>query len=135
MFSDKAQVAIDLAKDLAHAASSPELTLAAVLAATCSRKEAALLLTDCLALSKDQLERQCPEFPPPVPCPGKLVLNEGVRILLALAKDLAAEVQDRKQPGFIDLRHLVAALAATPQVCDLLHARPISRDRAIELEA
>ncbi|MBI4865213.1 MAG: AAA family ATPase, partial [Candidatus Riflebacteria bacterium] len=135
MFTEKTQTLIDLAKDLACATGASELSVACILAAVSSRKEALALLSRSTGLELEELRRRCPAFPAPVACPGKLALAEELKELLACARDLAAEVRDPAHPGAIDPRHLAAALAVLPQSCALLKTTPISRPKAIELLA
>ena len=135
MFTDKAQAVIDLAKDYAFSSGSTELTLSALLTAIGSQAEAGVLLAECLGLTPEKLRAACPELPEPAACPGKLPLAEGLRTMLALAKELAEEVPDRFHPGLVDLRHLVCAVATSREACAILDVTPMRHEDAATLLA
>ncbi len=131
MFTDKAQLIIDLAKDHAFSAGSAELTLKSMLAAVGSQAEAGTLLAECLGLTSEKLRAACPESGNPVSCPGKLPLAESTRLMLAGAKELAEQAPDRIHPGLIDVRHLVCGMAMSREACALLNVTPMSREDAL----
>ncbi|MBM3878806.1 MAG: AAA family ATPase [Verrucomicrobia bacterium] len=130
MFTDKAQVVIDSAKDYARAAGARELGLPSLAVAMSRHTEGSILLAECLGLSPDQLRAALPTSGEPAPCPEKLPVQEPVRALLAAAKELAQEVPDRTHPGLVDLRHLACALAMSVEVCGALDVTPLAREDA-----
>jgi cell division protease FtsH len=131
MFTSKAQRIIDLAKDYAFSAGASEMKLSAVLTAIGVQAEAGVLLAECLSMTPDELRAACPEQAEPASCPGKLPLAEEVRTMLARAKEFCDEAPDRLQPGLIDLRHLVCAIANSREACTVLRAKSMARDDAI----
>jgi ATP-dependent metalloprotease FtsH len=132
MFTDKAQTVVDLAKDFAFSGGAGELTVQALLAAIGRMAEPGVLLAESLGLSPEALRAACPDLPDPASCPGKIALTEATREVLVLAKELAQEVPDRLHPGLVDLSHLVAAMAASAEVCTVLGVTPLPRDAARE---
>ena len=135
MFTDKAQEVIDRSKDYAFSGGAAELAVTHLLAAVGKLPEPGVLLAQCFSMPVDALRAACPDLPDPVSCPGKLPLADRVRLILLYAKELADEVPDRYHPGMIDLRHLVAALAASPDACALLGLTPMLEDDASALVA
>lgn len=135
MFTDKAQSAIDLAKDYAFSIGSAELSVRALLAAFGSQAEAGVLLSQCVGLTPERLRAACPDFIEPVACPGKLPLAEEMRTILTCAKNLAEDIPDRFRPGLIDLRHLICALAISREAAVILNVTPMAREDAAALLA
>lgn len=135
MFTEKAQSIIDLAKDHSYIVgkAAGELTIQAVLAAIGSHPEASTLLAQCLGFSRDKLRDACPALQAGAGCPSKLTLAEPVHSLIVCAKELAEEVPDRSQPGFIDLRHVACAMALSRDSCTILNATMILREHAVSL--
>jgi len=133
MFTTKAQSLIDLAKDYAFSSGSTHLGLLPLLTAVGTHAEASVLLAECFELSPGQLRNACPPAPEPLSCPGKLPLSKSVRAMLDSARGLAEEVPDRSHPGLLDVRHLVCAMAACPEVCAHLGVEPIGLDAASRL--
>jgi ATP-dependent metalloprotease FtsH len=125
MFTEKALTIVDRAKDLAYSAGSAELTIPAVLAAMIDSQEAAILLSECLSLSPDELRSRRPDFKESASCPGKLPLAEALHGVLVTAKEISAAIPDRARPGLVDLRHLVCAFAVTSATCSVLDVTPI----------
>lgn len=131
MFTDKAQALLDRAKDYGNRAAARELDLRSLLAAISEDSESSVLLAQCFHRPTNELRADMPKFSPPVTCPGKLPLAEGTRTALAEAKSLAAKVPDRVHPGFVDIRHLVCALATCREFCLELKVGPITPEEAI----
>jgi len=131
MFTDKAQILIDLAKNYAFASGAGELTVEVVLAAVGRLAEPGVLLAECLDVPPDRLRAACPALAEPAACPGKLPLTEPTREMLTVAKDLAEEVPDRLHPGMVSLRHLVCAIAVSRQACAVLNVTPMAREDAV----
>jgi ATP-dependent Clp protease ATP-binding subunit ClpA/CheY-like chemotaxis protein len=120
MFTDKAQAAIDLAKDHVCGTSGPagQLTIAALLAAMAHRAETATLLAECLGVTREGIRDVCPELVTTMRCRGKLDLSEGMRAVVLSARGLANDVVDRSHPGLVDVRHLTGAIALSREACD-----------------
>ncbi len=92
MFTEKAQMIVDLAKDCAFALAREQLGIESLLAAVGSDAEAGVRLAECLTNSNvPELRSKCPELGQPAPCPGKLDLAEPLRDIFVSAADLAAE--------------------------------------------
>ncbi|MFQ5751227.1 MAG: AAA family ATPase [bacterium] len=131
MFTDKAQMIIDLAKDYAYASNASTLDISPFLTAMISQSEARILLAECFKITPKELKDIYPISVEPVTCPTKLPLSENLRNMFNQAKSLASEVPDRFHPGLIDIRHLVCATALTHDACSLLKLTPITHDEAI----
>lgn len=131
MFTNKAQTVIDMAKDHAFTDGQAMLTSRSVLAAVGYHTEASLLLADCLDMPPAKLRSLCPEYENPISCPGKLSIDKDLQGILSTAKDLANIVPDRSHPGFIDIRHIVCALALTEDITRIFEAKKIVHERAI----
>lgn len=130
MFTERMQAVLDMAKDYAYSSASIEIDCPALLAAICGSAEATVLLAESLGLRPETVREKCGPAPQPAGCPGKMRLSEAVRELLGTAKGLAEQVPDRLTPGLINLRHLAAAAAMSPDLAKLLGAAPISVDHA-----
>ena len=135
MFTEKAQLIVDLTKDYAYSAGSAELGLAPFLQAIGHHTEASVFLAEAVGLELEKLREKLPQTPNPAPCPGKLPLAEATRLMLTVAKELADETPDRFHPGLIDLRHLVIALATCRDFCALLNVTPFAREDAAKMLA
>ena len=135
MFTEKAQMIVDLAKDCAFALAREQLGIESLLAAVGSDAEAGVRLAECLTNSNvPELRSKCPELGQPAPCPCKLDLAEPLRDIFVSAADLASAegVPDRAHPGLINIPHLVCAIAVSREACRMLGGlTPISRDDAI----
>lgn len=126
MFTEKAQLVIDLAKDFAFSNGSTKLTLSAVLMSMINHQEAAVLLSESIDLTQEQLKKAVPDIPEIMACQKKLPLTENVKLMLTVAKKISAEVPDSTHPGLIDIRHLVCAMAISRRVCSILNTTPIN---------
>jgi ATP-dependent metalloprotease FtsH len=137
MFTEKAQMIVDLAKDCAFARGKSELDIESLLAAVGSDTEAGVRLAECLADGDVAgLRARCPELGRPAPCPGKLDLAGPFQGIITVAMELASAggVPDRAHPGLIDIRHLVCAIAMSRDACrELGGLRPMSRADAIRI--
>jgi len=137
MFTEKAQVIIDLAKDCAFAQAKEKLDIESLLAAVGSDAEAGVRLAECIANGDvAAIRAKCPELGQPAPCPGKLDLAEPLRKVITNAAELASGegVPDRVHPGLIDTLHLVCAIAVSPEACRLLGGLvPLAREDALRI--
>ncbi len=137
MFTDKAQVIVDLAKDRAFSMSLEKLDVKSLLAAVGSDAEGSMRLAECLM--KDDLESlraRCPDIDQPAPCPGQIDLEKPLMEIMVSAKQLASVegIPDQTHPGLIDLRHLVCAIAMSTEVCALLGINaPLEKQEAIRV--
>ncbi|HOQ05117.1 MAG TPA: AAA family ATPase [Anaerohalosphaeraceae bacterium] len=132
MFTEKAQAVIDTAKDTAFADGKTELEMAALLSAMVSQPQACLLLADCLKMEPDNLKACLLLNVKPASCPQKLPLSTHVRSVLKTASSMAQEIPDPHRPGLIDIRHIAAALAASPSACEMIHQTPISQEDGLK---
>ena len=133
MFTDKAQQIIDLAKDYAFSQSCAELDLPSVAAAMRAHTEASVLLAECVGLKVEKLRSTAAELPKQKKLSRKLPLAEAMRSMLVCAKELAKEVPDRRHPGLVDLRHLVCAIAMSPEAHSLFNVSGVSRENVVTL--
>ena len=134
MFTEKAQILIDLAKDCAFAHTKEKLDIESLLAAVGSDTEAGVRLAECLTNSDiPALRAKCPPLGQPAPCPGSMDLTESLRNIIVSATELASSegVPDRIHPGLIDVRHLVCAIALSREACrELGGLTPIAQNDA-----
>lgn len=139
MFTETARRLVDLAKDHACAQGGQEVDLPHLLAATAADMSSCLRLAQCLSQGDaDALRQSLPAWTPPQPCGRPMPPTFALREVLAAALELAssAGVPDLAHPGLVDARHLVCALAASPEVGRLLGGlAPLGRSRQLDLLA
>lgn len=135
MFTEKAQIVIDLAKDIAFANGMNELSIISLIAAVCKKTEASVLFAECISLTPAQVREICPSLNEPIACPGKLSVSEEVKEVLQNAQELAERIPDCSQPGLMDIRHLVCGMGLSQEVCAELNVTPRSRDMVYKLLA
>jgi cell division protease FtsH len=130
MFTNKAQIIIDTAKDLAYSNGSPYLDTKALLTSLVLNPETKILLTDCTGLDEFKLKSFCLDVPELISCPGKLSLTETVHDILNQAKEVAQKIPDPTHPGFISIRHIVSSLVTNEKVCSLLEIDPLTQEES-----
>ncbi len=135
MFTEKAQAAVDLAKDYAYSGGSTVLDLRSVLTAMIADVERGVLLAEAFGVSQQTLREISPAVPEPAACPGKLPLSEAVHSLLTVAQELAEEVPDTSDPGLMDIRHIACALGMSREACAIAKASVLSKEDAVRLLA
>ena len=136
MFTEKAQLIIDAAKDRDFTLRREQVSVESLLAAIGQDNEAAVRLGECLCGGEvTRLRALCPEFGSPGPCPGTMRPDAALRRLLETACELAGSdgVPDRIHPGLVGVEHLVCATAMSAEAVELLgeEVSVIRREQAL----
>jgi cell division protease FtsH len=132
MFTAKAQLLIDAAKDYAFSNGAMELDIGHLLKVVGVQTEGCHHLAKCLQTSPESLRAMLPDAAPSVQCPSPLRLSRALRELLAVAQGFAKQVPDRERPGLISANHLVCALALSAEACAAFKLHPADPDRVME---
>ena len=130
MFTNKAQIIIDKAKDLAYSSNLQKLDTMAFLTSIILNSESKVLLMDCTGLDELKLKSVCLNIPELISCPGKLSLTETVHNILNRAKEVAQKIPDSSHPGLINVGHIVSILTTNEKVCSLLEIDPLTLEEA-----
>jgi len=130
MFTNKAQIIIDKAKDLAYSSGLTKLTSQALLTSLVLNSESKVLLMDCTGLDELQLKSVCLDIPELNSCPGKLPLTETIHVILNQAKEVAQKIPDPSHPGLINIRHIICMLVTHEKTCSLLGIDPLTPEEA-----
>ncbi|MCE1248604.1 MAG: AAA family ATPase [Firmicutes bacterium] len=123
MFTDRAQLLIDIAKEHCSAAGRYILDVECLLAAVGGSSLAAVKLAEFIFDgNQDKLRSLLPPLKTTGKCEGSFPLSDGLKILLQEAAFLASAegVPDKEHPGFICVSHLMAALAMSEEASALL---------------
>lgn len=135
MFSNEAQSVMDQAKDVAVSLGASVLNLNAVATSIAMSRRGSQLLAQCLELQESELRASFPSPQANKHCVGKLALEEEVRQMLALAKDLVRKSPSRSHPALIALPHLVCAVVRSLPESRLNGRRPPGQEKVIQLLA
>ena len=132
MFTDGTQAIVDAAKDIAHSSGSTELTLSSLLAAMTQDIEASTLLAECLNLTAQDITERIILPETITSCPGTLRVSEEMHAILIYARECAQQVPDSIRPGLVNQRHLVCAVALSPEACAEIGVSPLARAKTLE---
>lgn len=132
-FSPRAQNMILTARQWALQQEEDEISLEALLAGVRVLASARAVLSRALGAAVDLAAYQVDEGERETLLAKRLNLDSAVRQVLEAAKELALKVPDQQRPGLINVQQLVAALAMSPRLGDLLDAEAISPDAAVDL--
>jgi ATP-dependent metalloprotease FtsH len=124
MFTHKAQLIIDIAKDFAFHKRKINLDFEAILCGVMSDSEGLVRLSECFNIETEKLSLIFPagEIPRNI-CPGKMDLSGSARDIISSASDLASAggVPHPVHPGLIDICHIAGAIAMSGYACKFLH--------------
>jgi cell division protease FtsH len=133
VFTRQAQDVVGFAKDVAYTSSAAEVGLVHLLAALVKEQESLELLSEAVGASAAKLTTT---VNPPAEvnrCPGKMPTAASLRSVFETARAFSAEVPDRSDPGLVNLRHLVCAVAASRDCCTILNVTALARTDAAAL--
>ena len=133
MFTDRAQVIVDAAKDFAFSSGENQLTIASFVPAAIRHTEAVIVMSEVTGFTPEYLREKVAKTTDLKVCPGKLPLSESVYAMLETSRKLAQEVPDRSYPGFIDLRHLITGLLLSREFSGLIGTTPISYEDSVRV--